>query len=161
MRNLLGYLIPLLAFGIWYWIYRVPPQIDEREIHVVHEGATVALRNLENGPLLLNFYASWCGHCLEEMESLNQAHQLGVFTVVGITDDGDAKIAAIRERFGVTYPIYTLDKSLNDYGIRTLPTTYLIGADGTMLYRATGTKEFHSEKFMNKARSLLSITPTN
>lgn len=135
----------------------MPPNIERSEIAIIEaDGSTRLLHEVEDGVLLLNFYAAWCGHCMQEMASLQQAHQLGKFKVIGLTDDTPEKIEAVRQRFGIEFPLYQLDKPLNDYGVYSLPTSFLLNADGVQIWSHIGTQEWHSTTFMNKVDQLLS-----
>lgn len=150
--------IPLIALAaFFYWRYYVLPTIERSEIAVIGaDGQAQLLHEAEEGVLLLNFYAAWCGHCMQEMPSLQQAHQQGKFKVIGLTDDSTEKIEAVRARFGIEFPLYQLDKSLNDYGVYSLPTSFLLNADGVQVWSHIGTQEWHSTSFMNKVDQLLS-----
>lgn len=158
VKSLLGYVLPVAAVAaVWFWYYRVPPKLEMNAIAVISvQGDTVAVSRLHDGALLVNFYASWCGHCLSELPALQRAHELGVYTVVGVTDDSDAQIAAIRERYGIHFPLYRLEHSIRHYGVISLPTSYLINDQGEVVSSITGTRQWDSDTFMNKMKALLS-----
>ena len=89
------------------------------------------------GPIVLNFWASWCEPCIEEMPEFELVNQeaLGRVTFVGVNDGEDLATARefAYEVTGVTY-LVLLDptKSMTDgpYPLVGRPTTYFIGADG-------------------------------
>ena len=93
VKKFLSYAIPFVILASWYYFrYHVAPEIDDEAIQVYNEqGALVPVWSLQNGPVLLNFYAAWCGHCMQEMEALERAHQRKQFTVIGLTDDEPGK----------------------------------------------------------------------
>ena len=111
---------------------------------------------LHEGPILLNFYASWCGPCMQEIPDLNKAHQIGLFTVVGVTDDTPDILARTIDRYGIAYPAYQLESKLKDYGVYTIPTTYLIDNNGVVVESMTDPRDWDSEEFMNKVKTWLS-----
>lgn len=152
------FLLLLLGFAIFYfWRYKVPPSIDYSEIRVeLEDGRLTALSDLHDGPLLVNFYASWCGPCMSEMQSLQRAHEQGRFTVIGLTDDPIEKVEAVRAHYKLSFPLHRLSGSLKDQGIYSIPTTYLLGSDGEVLESMIGPQEWDSEEFMNKAALRLS-----
>ena len=90
-----------------------------------------------SGPIVLNFWASWCEPCIEEMPEFELVSQelLGKVTFVGVNDGEDLATARefADEVTGVTY-LVLLDptKSMTDgpYPLVGRPTTYFIGADG-------------------------------
>lgn len=152
------FLLLLLGFAIFYfWRYKVPPSIQHNEIKIeLENGSLQSLSDLHEGPLLVNFYASWCGPCMKEMESLQRAHDQEQFTVIGLTDDPFEKIEAVRAHYKLSFPLYKLSGSLKDEGIYSIPTSYLIGSDGEVLESMIGPQEWDSDKFMNKAALRLS-----
>ena len=89
------------------------------------------------GPIVLNFWASWCEPCIEEMPEFELVSQeaLGKVTFVGINDGEDLATARefAYEVTGVSY-LVLLDptKSMSDgpYPLVGRPTTFFIGADG-------------------------------
>lgn len=157
MRRIIPYIIiGLLLLAFYVWRYRIPPTIEPLGIRVQTENGLVEVTDLHEGPILLNFYASWCGPCMREIPDLNNAHQKGLFTVVGVTDDDPAILAKTIERYGIEYPAYRLESSIKDYGVYTIPTTYLINEKGEVVESMTDPRDWDSEEFMNKAASWLS-----
>jgi thiol-disulfide isomerase/thioredoxin len=158
MKNLIPYLfIGLLLAGFYIWRYRIAPDVVMTEIAVQANGQEQQLTNLEQGELLVNYYARWCGECMAEMKNLEALHQTGKVKVVGLTDDSPEEIAFVRERFGVTFPIYQLVGTLKDEGVYTIPTSYLINANGETVKSFVGAKDWISEEMMNNYAPWLSI----
>lgn len=158
MKKFLSYAIPFVILASWYYFrYHVAPEIDDEAIQVYNEqGALVPVSSLQNGPVLLNFYAAWCGHCMQEMEALERAHQRKQLTVIGLTDDEPGKIDQVRARFNLTFPIYQLEHPIKDYDVHSLPTSYLLNAEGQVVQSLIGPKDWDSDAFMNKVASWLS-----
>jgi thiol-disulfide isomerase/thioredoxin len=158
VKKFLSYAIPFAILAGWYYFrYHVAPEIDEETIQVYNEqGVLVPVSSLQNGPVLLNFYAAWCGHCMQEMEVLERAHQRKQFTVIGLTDDEPGKIDQVRARFNLTFPIYQLQHPIKYYDVHSLPTSYLLNADGQVVQSLIGPKDWDSDAFMNKVASWLS-----
>lgn len=140
----------------YIWRYRIPPSIEPIEIEVITDSGMKDVLSMHDGPVLLNFYASWCGPCMREIPDLNNANAEGLFTVIGVTDDTQEIIKNTRNRFKVQYPLYKLDKPLKEYGVYTIPTTYLISAEGEILESYTDPRDWDSDTFLNKAKAQLS-----
>jgi len=109
--------------------------VDGRDFH---------LSDYKGKPILINFFASWCLPCREEMPVLEKiVHEYGPKGVVflGIAvDDTEAKIKDFITRYGVTFPVgldktATIQKSFGIYGI---PTTYFINKQGIINYSHSG-----------------------
>lgn len=91
--------------------------------------------------VLLNFWATWCAPCREEMPMLNRMQaEYGErgFQVVGIALDSPASVQSFAEKLGIDYPILidnaTGDDLMRRYGNThgVLPYSVLIGRDGTI-----------------------------
>jgi thiol-disulfide isomerase/thioredoxin len=85
--------------------------------------------------IILNFFATWCGPCKEEMPELVRfadKHKNEPFLMIGIdADEREDAVAEFLKTYGVTYSI-AIDKGAAQkaFGVRSYPTTVFIGADG-------------------------------
>lgn len=102
-------------------------------------------REGENGrPLVLNFWASWCGPCRMEMPAFERA-SLKYADRAGVLGINQAESAETIERFaqttGVTYPLLVdEDWTINNkYGVSNLPTTIFVDAQGVIREVFVGT----------------------
>ena len=106
-----------------------------------------ALESLRGKVVVLNFWASWCGPCRDEMPLLQQgskrwANRGVVFVGIDI-DDLRSDARAFLERFGVTYVNVYDGKSstVGRYGVTGVPETYFVDASGKIQYRIAGPVE--------------------
>lgn len=158
MKNLLPYLfIGLILVAFYVWRYRVAPVIEVTEINVKANGSSASLVEIEQGDLLVNYYARWCGECMAEMTTLEALHASGKVKVVGLTDDTLEEIAFVRQKFKITFPIYQLVGTLKDEGVYTIPTSYLINAKGETVKSFVGAEKWVSEEMMNNYATWLSL----
>ena len=110
-------------------------------------GSKVSLKDMRGKPVVVNFFASWCGPCKMEMPYFDEFyHQYGdqvTFMMVNLCAFGnDTKENGKKmvEDGGWTFPVYfdsDGDAALK-YAIRSMPTTIFVGADGQLKGRHTG-----------------------
>ena len=103
------------------------------------EGNKVTLSDLEGKPVIINFWASWCGPCKNEMPDFEEKFkEYGDdihFMMINVTDGNRETVDTAKsfiENSGYTFPVYydtTLEAS-NVYGIYYLPTSLFINEDG-------------------------------
>ena len=107
-------------------------------------GGTLDLRTLRGHPVLLNFWASWCGPCLAETPLLLRLHKVyGPRGVVFLGINVEDETAEARRFIGKHHVDYTVVRApdqqvLRAYAIIGLPTTVLIGADGIVVGKEVG-----------------------
>jgi peroxiredoxin len=125
------------------------------------DGKNVKLSELRGNVVLLNFWASWCGPCREEMPLLNKIHQkyepLG-FTILGVNveEDSDAAKKFIAQR-PVDFPILldNTNKVSKLYDVIAMPTTVVIDRDGNMRFLHQGYKSGDEAEYRKMVKKLV------
>lgn len=110
------------------------------------DGNPAKLSDYLGKPLVLNFWASWCGPCKSEMPEFQAAYEeLGddvQFLMVNATTgrETQADAQALLDQEGYTFPVLfdTDGSAAMTYGIYSLPTTYFIDAEGNLVAGARG-----------------------
>jgi Thiol-disulfide isomerase and thioredoxins len=109
------------------------------------DGASFQLSAWRGAPIIVNFWASWCAPCREEMPALQALHETG-FRVVGVNvGEAPAQAASFASAYNLTFPIL-LDPDyywLRVFRVRTLPTTFFIAADGALREAVSGGMSAH------------------
>lgn len=109
------------------------------------DGKKINLSDYKGKPILINFFASWCLPCREEMpvlEKIVQEYRPKGVVFLGIAvDDTEKKMKEFIARYGVTFPV-GLDKTAaiqKSFGLYGIPTTYFIDKNGVINYFHSGT----------------------
>ncbi|PTT86331.1 TlpA family protein disulfide reductase [Pelomonas sp. HMWF004] len=125
------------------------------------EGKNLRLHEQRGRVVLVNFWATWCGPCRQEMPLLNQLHQKyqgSGFTLLGINVDADSRQAInLANKLGVSFPVL-LDgeKSVSKlYDLSSMPSTLLIDRDGKVRYVHRGYQAGYEALYEKQIRELL------
>nr|WP_240933334.1 TlpA disulfide reductase family protein [Diaphorobacter sp. HDW4B] len=111
------------------------------------DGATLTMRKFHGRPLLLNFWATWCPPCVDELPLLNSlyaAHTGKGFQVLGLAIDQPAAVRKFLDRMPLDFPIALAGLTGTDLGralgneVGGLPFSVLFGKDGNILRRKMG-----------------------
>lgn len=124
-------------------------------------GKKVLLKDFRGKLVLLNFWASWCLPCREEMPAMERLYQEFknrdfVILAVNIKDKRKDAVAFVKE-FKLTYPVVFDPEGQVGllYGAWGLPTTYLIGHKGEGLARMWGPADWYSPGATELVKALL------
>jgi peroxiredoxin len=124
-------------------------------------GKPVGLTQFKGQVVMLNFWASWCGPCRQEMPLLDSIYKkygkLG-FTMIGVNVEPDSKAANDwLKQTPVTFPIlYDTDSKVSKlYGVSGMPSTVIVDRKGTVRMIHRGYKPGDEEEYLSSIRSLM------
>lgn len=122
------------------------------------KGKTWKLAELQGQVVFLNFWATWCPPCREEMPSMQTVHTLmpeGKFTMLAVLSNDEPALAdAMAAKIGVTFPIL-LDpdsKVAQAYGLTGVPETYIIDKQGVVQEKFLGAVRWDSANSLQMLR---------
>jgi len=124
-------------------------------------GDTVNLADLKGQVVLINFWASWCGPCRQEMPILDQLYKkyrAAGFTLLGVNVEpksGDA--LSFLKGTPVSFPILfdTQSKVSTLYEVTGMPSTVIVDRKGTIRYIHHGYKPGDEGEYLDQIRSLM------
>ena len=110
------------------------------------DGTEVSLDAMRGKIVLLNFWATWCGPCRSEMPSLERLYQDfnsdPDFALLTVSTDqrGTPSVERFMARNGYDFPVLldTENVANTAYGVSGLPTTFVIGRDGRIIWNYAG-----------------------
>ena len=122
---------------------RAPDLPDEAPAFALSdlEGRTVTLAELRGRQVVVNFWATWCTPCRLEIPTFSRfARAHPDVVVLGVAVDEDVELVRrTAEELEIDYPVLLADPAVRQaYGVTTLPTTVIVGADGKVRSAHTG-----------------------
>ncbi len=110
-------------------------------------GEAVRMSDFRGKPLLVNFWATWCPPCVEELPMLNQFHTAQAakgWQVLGLAVDQPSAVRSFMQKLPLNFPVgmagfagTELSRSLGN-ATGALPFSVVFGADGALLHRKLG-----------------------
>ncbi len=132
------------------------PEFDLKD----QQGRPQRLADYRGKPVILNFWATWCPPCREEMPSMQRAHEAvageGIaLLAINVGDDAEAIDQFLAET-PVDFPLpMDLDSGVAQrYPMKGLPTTYVIDPAGRLVYSAIGEREWDDPGLLDQVRAL-------
>ena len=124
-------------------------------------GDNVRLSEYRGDVVMVNFWATWCGPCRQEMPLLDELYsryeRVG-FSLLGVNIDDDSRKAMnMVSELGVSFPVlFDARKEVSKlYKVEAMPVTVLIDREGTIRYVHHGYKPGYEDKYLDQIRSLL------
>ncbi len=125
------------------------------------DGSDLSLSDLRGQVVMINFWATWCGPCREEMPLLDALYQryrdLG-FELIGVNVDEDSSMAHgwLEER-PVSFPIVYDPRSdvSRLYDVTAMPSTVLVDRSGQVRFRHYGYQPGYENDYQDQIRTLV------
>jgi len=112
------------------------------------DGRNLKLSDFKGKVVILDFWATWCPPCrrgIPDLIALKRKYGMRGFEIIGVSVDQDTKsdvVPFVRD-YGINYPVVYADQSVTERygGINSIPTSFIIDADGKIVASFTGLTE--------------------
>lgn len=127
------------------------------------DGSKIALSDLKHKVMMINFWATWCEACIEEMPSivaLREKYASKGFEVLGVAVDENPQevVPPMTKKFKMNFPIFT-DKqgTLSElFDVHAIPLTVIINQDKKVLFVESGERDWNSVEIQQLMEKWLS-----
>ena len=147
--------VVILAVAFFYNKYRVAPKIIFTSIELSDlDGKPVNLQDLKDKKRFINFFATWCGPCMGEMSSLNQAAailQKENFVFICISDEPVEQLKFLQEKAPRLLILHSA-KKLAQIDVATLPTSYVLNHQSAITFKKTGVLNWESAETIEELK---------
>jgi len=124
-------------------------------------GENLRLSEYRGDVVMINFWATWCGPCRQEMPLLDELYsryQRVGFNLLGVNIDDDAgRAMQMLDELGVSFPVlFDTRKEVSKlYDVQAMPVTVLVDREGRIRHVHHGYKPGYEDKYLDQVRALL------
>ncbi len=155
--RVIAVLLAAVSFSTWASTGSVAPDFTLKG----RDGRNIKLSELRGEVVMINFWASWCAPCRQEMPLLNDLYQryrkLG-FTLLGVNVEQNPRAAKrLLKDIPVDFPVLFDDRNevSKAYDISAMPSTVLVDRDGHIRFVHRGYKPGLEERYQQQIRTLI------
>ena len=124
-------------------------------------GENLRLSEYRGDVVMINFWATWCGPCRQEMPLLDELYsryeRVG-FNLLGVNiDDDSSRAMAMINELGVSFPVlFDSRKEVSKmYNVDAMPVTVIVDREGNVRHVHQGYKPGYEQKYLDEVRALL------
>ncbi|MCK5727275.1 MAG: TlpA family protein disulfide reductase [Thiotrichaceae bacterium] len=140
---------------------RVQPVIRAPDFDLVDsKGKHHKLTDYRGKPVIVNFWATWCPPCREELPSMNRAwakiKEQGIAMIAINVGESEESVLTFNTDYPIDFTVlYDQQRQvLQQWGVTGLPTTFILNPQGKIIYRAVGAREWDAEALLDTVRAL-------
>lgn len=114
---------------------------------VTTSGQTITIEDLRGKPVMINFWATWCPPCREEMPLIESVYEQNSsrLNMIGVSvDQSSQDVSRFIDKENITFPIVIDNDQMNlqrKFGVQGFPTTYFINSEGELIATHVGLLE--------------------
>ena len=115
------------------------------------------LSEYKKGKIVINYWATWCAPCINEMPSIKRAEEILEeydYTFLLVSDETISKISSFKKEWNFDLKFIKSTKSFESLGVYAMPTSYIFDANGQLIETIVGAIEWDSEEMINKLKKL-------
>lgn len=152
MRKLAGIILFFGIIALILFHFATPPSIDFNELEVTDiSGNKVNLNDYRGKPLIVNFWATWCGPCMQEIPDFDivQSKYEGSVKLLMVYDQSSlSNIQGFFKKYHYNLTFVQSQKGFKKMGIYSIPTTYFLDKDLKVIDSKSGLLDVNSLESM-------------
>jgi thiol-disulfide isomerase/thioredoxin len=152
MKKIWGIILFFGLIAIALYKFSTPPSIDFKEIELIDpSGKRVSLDAHKGKPLVINFWATWCGPCMQEIPDFDlvQSKYEGSVKFLMVYDESSlANIQGFFKKYNYHLTFLQSQKGFKQMGIYSIPTTYFLDKNGDVVDSKSGSLDVNSLEAM-------------
>ena len=116
----------------------------------------IEVSSFKGKKVLINYWATWCGPCIQEMPSLLKAQEIlksDNYVFLLVSDEGINRISKFKDRKNYNFTYLKSTRSLASMRIFSLPTTVVFNEDGKKVKTTVGAIEWDSKQMIKKLKA--------
>jgi cytochrome c biogenesis protein CcmG, thiol:disulfide interchange protein DsbE len=161
-----SFIAPLMIFMLTLQVELISAEpLSGDNIQLETDKGVISLQSLRGKVIYLDFWASWCSPCQKSFPWMNEMHQKYsdkglVIVAVNVDEkrvDASRLLTKIPADFIIAYD--SEGKLAPSFGLKAMPSSYVIAADGSIAYRHIGFKEKMIAEYEKSIRSALGLDP--
>ena len=142
----------------FYKKYNIPPSINFNKLELYDlKSRKINFNDFKGKKILVSFGASWCGNCIDELNTLKKIKDtnLADVEIICISDEDVETIAAWKDRKAYPFTFLKLNTNFNAVNIFSIPTSYIVNTKLEVVKETVGYIDWEDESTRNHLKKLM------